>query len=91
MPLGREIDVGPGGIVLELPAKAAQPRPQFSARVYCGQTVAHLSYCWALVIVLQLSTALCIVQVDSTTVESVNRYSVAELAQHQQRTEAARQ
>jgi len=23
--------------------------PQFSTRVYCGQTVAHLSYCWALV------------------------------------------
>jgi len=23
--------------------------PQFSAHVYCGQTVAHLSYCWALV------------------------------------------
>jgi len=25
--------------------------PQFSAHVYCGQTVAHLSYCWALVII----------------------------------------
>jgi len=23
--------------------------PQFSAHVYCGQTVAHLSYCWAVV------------------------------------------
>jgi len=23
--------------------------PQFAARVYCGQMVAHLSYCWALV------------------------------------------
>jgi len=23
--------------------------PQFSAHVYCGQTVAHPSYCWALV------------------------------------------
>jgi len=23
--------------------------PQFSADVYCGQTVAHISYCWALV------------------------------------------
>jgi len=23
--------------------------PQFSAHVYCGQTVAHLSYCWVLV------------------------------------------
>jgi len=26
--------------------------PQFSAHVYCGQTVAHLSYCWALVFTL---------------------------------------
>ena len=25
--------------------------PQFSAHVYCGQTVAHLSYCWALVFI----------------------------------------
>jgi len=25
------------------------PTPYFSADVYCGQTVAHLSYCWALV------------------------------------------
>jgi len=23
--------------------------PHFSAHVYCGQTVAHLSYCWAFV------------------------------------------
>ena len=29
--------------------KGAQPPPQFSAHVYCGQTVAHLSYSWALV------------------------------------------
>jgi len=27
------------------PAKGAQPLPQFSAHIYCGQTVAHLSYC----------------------------------------------
>jgi len=25
-----------------------EPPPQFSAHVYCGQTVDHLSYCWAL-------------------------------------------
>ena len=24
--------------------------PKFSASVYCGQTVAHLSYCWSLVL-----------------------------------------
>jgi len=31
------------------PKKKNGHRPQFSAHVYCGQTVAHLSYCWALV------------------------------------------
>ena len=30
--------------------------PQFSADVYCGQTVAHLSYCWALVATRQQTT-----------------------------------
>jgi len=30
------------------PQKGAQP--QFSAHVYCGQKVAHLSYCWELVL-----------------------------------------
>jgi len=27
------------------PKKGSQPPPHFSAHVYCGQTVAHLSYC----------------------------------------------
>jgi len=69
------VDLGAGHIVLDGAELAPErgtaeqpPGPHFSAHVYCGQTVAHLSYCWALVIVLQLSTALCIVQVDSTTV-----------------------
>ena len=49
MPLGTEVGFGPGDIVLDgdpapLPKKEAQQLPQFSARVYCGQTVAHLSY-----------------------------------------------
>jgi len=38
---------GPGDIVLDgdpAPLKGAQ-HPHFSAHVYCGQTVAHLSYC----------------------------------------------
>jgi len=38
----------PGSIVLHgdpaLPSQKGH-NPQFSARVYCGQTVAHLSYC----------------------------------------------
>jgi len=31
------------------PKKGAQQPPYSSALVYCGHTVAHLSYCWALV------------------------------------------
>jgi len=54
MPLGTEVDLGPGHIVLDgdpAPPRigAQQPLPHFSAHVYCGQMVAHLSYCWALV------------------------------------------
>ena len=59
MPLGKEVDLGPGDTVLDgdpapqwkgaqqdppTPRKGAeQPLPHFSAHVYCGQTVAHLS------------------------------------------------
>ena len=53
MPLGMEIDLGPGHTVLNgdsaSPPIGAQQPSIFSARVYCGQTVAHFSYCWALV------------------------------------------
>jgi len=41
MPLGTKVGLGPGHIALD----GAQLPPQFSAQVYCGQTVAHLSYC----------------------------------------------
>jgi len=50
MPLGTEVGLGPGDIVLdEDPAPtergtAALPK-HFVAHVYCGQTVAHLSNC----------------------------------------------
>jgi len=41
MPLGMEVDLGPGDIVLDGdPAptlKEAQPPPQFLAHVHCGQ------------------------------------------------------
>jgi len=42
MPLGMELDLGPGDFVLDgdpspLPKKEAEP-PKFSAHVYCGQT-----------------------------------------------------
>jgi len=46
MPLGTEVGVGTGDIVLDgepaPPRKEAQ-KPLVSARVYCAQTVAHLS------------------------------------------------
>jgi len=55
MPLGTEIDLSPGQIILEgdwRPSPLSSERvaeqaapPLCSAHVYCGQTVAHLSYC----------------------------------------------
>ena len=50
MPLGMEVGLGPGDIVLDgdttLPQKGVhQPPMHFSAHVYCGQTVALLSNC----------------------------------------------
>jgi len=53
MKLGMEIRLDPGHIVRWEPSrlpKGARTVPKFSAHVYCGQTVAHLSYCWALVL-----------------------------------------
>ena len=47
MPLGMEVGLGPGQIVLDgdpaLPQKGAQQSPNFSVHIYCGQTVAHLN------------------------------------------------
>ena len=53
MPLGTEVGLGPGDIELvgdpaHMERGTAAP-PHFSAHVYCGQTVAHLNDCWALV------------------------------------------
>ena len=50
MPLGTELGLGPHHIVLHEDLAAPQkrghsPPPKFSARVFCGQMVAHLSYC----------------------------------------------
>jgi len=47
MPIGTEVGLGPGDIVLEgdqAPPLQKGHSPQFSANVYRGQTVAHLSY-----------------------------------------------
>ena len=51
MPLSTKVGLGLGNVVLNVDP-AQPPRdtaPQFSAHVCCGQTVAYLSYCWALV------------------------------------------
>jgi len=53
MLLGTEVDLGPGHIMLDgdpaCPTERGTAAPHFLAHVYCGQTVAHLSNCWALV------------------------------------------
>jgi len=48
MPLGKEVGLGSGHIVLD-GDPVPDPSP-LSAHAYCGQTVAHLSNCWALVL-----------------------------------------
>jgi len=48
MLLGTEARLGLGHIVLDGPSflpKRGTALPQFPAHVYCGLTVAHLSYC----------------------------------------------
>jgi len=53
MPLGKEVGFGLDHTVLDGdpvgPSAPTATPPHFSADVYCGQTVAHLSNCWALV------------------------------------------
>jgi len=47
MPLGTEVGLGQGDIVLDkaqLPLPKKRHDPQFSAHVYCAQMVAHLRY-----------------------------------------------
>jgi len=43
MPLGMEVDLGPGDFLLDgdpapLPKRGLSPPPQFAAHVHCGQT-----------------------------------------------------
>ena len=46
MKLGTDVGLGDGHSVLDgQPALPKGAQPQFSAHVYCGETVAHLSYC----------------------------------------------
>jgi len=47
MPLGTEVGLGPDDIVLDgdpapFPKKGAEPPPQFSAHVYCGQKAGYI-------------------------------------------------
>jgi len=48
MPLGKEVGLGPGHIVLDGTQWGSSPHNSpspLSAHVYCGQAVAHLSNC----------------------------------------------
>jgi len=49
MPLGVEVGLDQGHVVLdgdpESPTERGTAAPHFSAHVYCGQTIAHLSNC----------------------------------------------
>ena len=51
MPLDMGVGIGPGDIVLHGGPRSLKKghSPQSSTRVYCVQTIAHLSCCWALV------------------------------------------
>ena len=60
MPLGMEVGLGPGYIVLHgdpcsLPSKrGTAPHPQFSAHVYCGQTAKWIKMTLAMAVGLGL-------------------------------------
>ena len=85
MPLAREVDLGPGHIVLdEDPAlpKGAQ-HPLFSAHDYCSQTVAHLSCCWALV---SLPRGLCSVRLLVPKINAKSKWSASIIVRGQRRT-----
>jgi len=46
------IGLGPGNIVLDAdpaPRSKGPSPPTFWGHIYCGQTIAHLSCCWALI------------------------------------------
>ena len=50
MKLALQVGLSPGHIVLDGDPAHPPPKghnPHFSVHVYCGQTVAHVSYCWA--------------------------------------------
>jgi len=53
MPLGKVVGLGPGLIVLDGDPAPHCSRSPLSAHANCGQTVAHLSNCWAVVIVVK--------------------------------------
>jgi len=74
--LGTKVGLGPGHIVLDgnpAPPKVEKSPPQFSALVYCGETVAHLSYCCATMLVLCPCTNKCIKFVSDIAVFVLKR------------------
>ena len=73
MALGKEVGLGAGHIVLAgdpAPQKVGTAAPRFSAHADCGQTVAHLSNCWAIVYLFNVKH-----QCDPYNVSSTGRVS----------------
>ena len=67
MKLAVHVGLGPRHIVFDgdpAPTPQRGTAPQFSAHVYCGQTVGHLSYCWALVRRVRVCVCVCDVSED---------------------------
>jgi len=88
MPLGMDLGLGPGHIVLDGdPAPPPAPKngpssPYFSAHVYCGQTIVHLSSCWALVLLFHHGTATVASVVNEFDCREVITLSVHVCLQH---------
>jgi len=81
MSLGREVGLGPGDILLNrtqlLPPKTKGGHsPHFLALVYCGQTVAHLSNCWAVVTFSSARTKTPVVSARNVTIHPAERRRV---------------
>ena len=83
MPLGMEIDLIPGHIVLDgdpAPLERGTAAPLFSADVYCGETVAHLGYCRAFLLTLLLGMEVQIETILTVTFFHRSPYAIGPLS-----------
>jgi len=73
-PLGTEVDLGAGNIVLDgfpaLRERGTAPPPSFRPMSIVA-TVAHLSYCWALVFLSSPNLSVCRLDVYHTSTHDV--------------------